>query len=100
MVQGLFAGVVLVYFVIQVLDSIVITPNLVGGKVARSALAAIFSLIIGDTLPGSLNNCGDRDRSDHEDSFGRSLEGLSATGYVQGTIAKNSYFGALSVEFP
>jgi predicted PurR-regulated permease PerM len=49
---GLIIGIVSVFIVVQTLESILITPKLVGDKVGLSALATMLALIIGGNLLG------------------------------------------------
>jgi predicted PurR-regulated permease PerM len=49
---GLIVGIVSVFIVVQTLESILITPKLVGDKVGLSSLATILALIIGGNLLG------------------------------------------------
>ncbi len=48
----LFLGIAAVYTVVQILESTVITPKLVGDKVGLSSLATILALIVGGNLLG------------------------------------------------
>jgi len=49
---GVLVGVVTVFMVVQALESFVMTPRLVGGKVGINALTTIVALIIGGNLLG------------------------------------------------
>lgn len=49
---ALIIGIVAVFVVIQILESIIVTPRLVGNKVGLSAFATMLALIIGGNLAG------------------------------------------------
>ncbi len=50
--MGLLIGVIMVYAIVQTLESLFITPRLVGAKVGISPIAGILAIIIGGNLFG------------------------------------------------